>query len=398
MEVEYHETTKDTLRRICENHQPAGPVRRRSRRVWPELACQGNCKRANFQELGQRLRRDGEPYNIGIGKFPLVNLSEARLKALKNARDNAAGRSLRGDAIPTFSQAVDAVIALHLSSWRGSKTESEWRQSLAIHAFPMIGGKPVDAISTADILAVLAPIWSGKTETARRVLQRISIVLRWAIAQGHRTDDPTHAATALLPRNGHSKPEHLAAMPHAEVADAIRKVRASGASAATLALEFLILTAARSGEARGGRCDEIDLEAREWRIPANRMKAGRPHRVPLSDRALAILCEAETLSRGDGLIFPSSRGGPIHGRTLGRALEAAGIEGVTVHGFRSSFRDWSGESGCASRGRGSSVGACRLRYRRRVFSKRSFRRAAGTYGSVGALYYRVVNGNCRFSP
>ena len=131
----------------------------------------------------QRLRQGGKPFNVGLGRYPLVTLSEARLKALKNARDNAAGRSLRGDAIPTFSQAVDAVIALHLSSWRGSKTESEWRQSLAIHAFPMIGGKPVDAISTADILAVLAPIWSGKTETARRVLQRISIVLRWAIEQ-----------------------------------------------------------------------------------------------------------------------------------------------------------------------------------------------------------------------
>ena len=293
----------------------------------------------------QRLRRDGVPFNVGLGRYPLVTLSEARLKALKNARDNAAGRSLRGDAIPTFSQALDAVIRLHRDSWRGSKTESEWRQSLAIHAFPKIGDRPVDAISTADILAVLAPIWAAKPETARRVFQRIGVVLRWAIAQSHRTDDPTNTAVAVLPRNGHSKPEHHAALSHAEVGDALKRVKALGNSSATLALEFLILTAARSGEARGGRWDEIDLEAREWRIPANRMKAGRPHRVPLSDRALAILCEAETLSRGDGLIFPSSRGGPIHGRTLGRALEAAGIEGVTVHGYRSSFRDWCAESG-----------------------------------------------------
>ena len=172
------------------------------------LLVKGTANGRISKSWSQRLRRDGEPYNIGIGKFPLVNLSEARLKALKNARDNAAGRSLRGDAIPTFSQALDAVIRLHRDTWRGSKTESEWRQSLAIHAFPMIGGKPVDAISTADILAVLAPIWSGKTETARRVLQRVSVVMRWAIARGHRSDDPAHAATAVLPRNGHGKTEH----------------------------------------------------------------------------------------------------------------------------------------------------------------------------------------------
>ena len=293
----------------------------------------------------QRLRQDGKPFNVGLGRYPLVNLSEARLKALKNARANAAGRSLRGDAIPTFSQALDAVIRLHRDSWRGSKTESEWRQSLAIHAFQMIGDKPVDEITTADILAVLAPIWSEKTETARRVLQRISIVLRWAIAQGHRTDDPTHAATAVLPRNGTGTTKHHAAMPHGQVGNAIKRIRASGASAATLALEFLILTAVRSGEARLATWDEIDMDAAVWTVRAERMKSGREHRIPLSNRALEILGEAETLSRGDGLIFPSSRGGPIHGRTLGRALEAAGIEGTTIHGFRSSFRDWSAESG-----------------------------------------------------
>ena len=209
----------------------------------------------------------------------------------------------------------------------------------------MIGDKPVDEITTADILAVLAPIWSEKTETARRVLQRISIVLRWAIAQGHRTDDPTHAATAVLPRNGTGTTKHHAAMPHGQVGNAIKRIRASGASAATLALEFLILTAVRSGEARLATWDEIDMDAAVWTVRAERMKSGREHRIPLSNRALEILSEAETLLRGDGLIFPSSRGGPIHGRTLGRALEAAGIEGTTIHGFRSSFRDWSAESG-----------------------------------------------------
>ena len=293
----------------------------------------------------QRLRQDGKPFNVGLGRYPLVTLSEARLKALKNARDNAAGRSLRGDAIPTFRVAVDAVIALHQASWRGDASEREWRGSLEKHAFPILGDKPVDEITTGDVLSVLAPIWSEKHETAKRILQRISIVLRWAIAQGHRTDDPTHAATAVLPRNGTGQTAHHAAMPHGQVGDAIKRIRALGAPSTTLCLEFLILTAARSGEARGARWSEIDMDAREWRIPAERMKTARPHRVPLSGRALAILCEARQLSGGSELVFPSSRGGPLHGRTLGRLLADAGIEGSTVHGFRSSFRDWCGDSG-----------------------------------------------------
>ena len=292
----------------------------------------------------QRLRQDGVPFNVGLGRYPLVNLSEARAKALKNARDNAAGRSLRGDAIPTFSQAVDAVIALHLASWRGDASEREWRGSLAKRAIPILGDKPVDEITTGDVLSVLAPIWSEKHETAKRVLQRISIVLRWGIAQGHRTDDPTHAATAVLPRNGHGKTEHHAALPHAQVGDAIKRIRASGAPSTTFCLEFLILTAARSGEARGSTWREIDLESATWTVPASRMKAGVEHRVPLSDRALAVLAEARSLSDGP-LVFPSSRGGPLHGRTLGRLLADAGIEGSTVHGFRASFRNWSAETG-----------------------------------------------------
>ena len=151
------------------------------------------------------------------------------------------------------------MIALHLASWRGDASEREWRGSLAKHAIPILGDRPVDEITTGDVLSVLAPIWSEKHETAKRILQRISIVLRWAIAQGHRTDDPTHAATAVLPRNGTGKTEHHAALPHAEVGDALKRVKALGNSSATLALEFLILTAARSGEARGSTWREIDL-------------------------------------------------------------------------------------------------------------------------------------------
>ena len=210
----------------------------------------------------------------GFGRYPLVTLSEARLKALKDARDNANGRALRADAIPTFSQAVDAVFALHLASWRGDASEREWRGSLEKHAFPILGDKPVDEVTSSDVLAVLSAIWSEKHETAKRILQRISIMLRWAIAQGHRTDDPTHAATAVLPRNGTGTTKHHAGMGHGEVGDALKRVRASGAPSTTLFLEFLILTAARSGEARGSTWREIDLESATWTVPASRMKAG----------------------------------------------------------------------------------------------------------------------------
>ena len=293
----------------------------------------------------QRLRRDGRPYNIGIRSYPLVSLSEARAKALRNARDNAQGRDLRGDGIPTFRQAADAVIRFHRESWRGTKSECQWRQSLERHAFPVIGDKRVDAITTSHVLGALVPIWTEKHETAKRVHQRIGVVMRWAIAQGHRLDDPAHAATAVLPRNGNTRPVHHAALPHAEVGDALKRVRASGAPSATLCLEFLILTAARSGEARGATWDEIDSESATWTIPGARMKAGYPHKIPLSGRALAILAEARALSDGP-LLFPSSRQGKlVDGRTLGRTLQGAGIEGTTVHGLRSSFRDWCADTG-----------------------------------------------------
>ena len=170
----------------------------------------------------QRLRLDGKPFNVGLGRYPLVALSEARLKALKNARDNANGRALRGDGVPTFRQAADSVIRLHRDSWRGLRSERKWRQSLTLHAFPVIGDKRVDDISTADVLAVLVPHWHDKHETMRRVHQRIGAIIQWSVAQGHRQDDPAHAATAVLPRNGNGKPSHYAALPHAEIGDALK--------------------------------------------------------------------------------------------------------------------------------------------------------------------------------
>jgi len=206
-----------------------------------------------------------------------------------------------------------------------------------------LGRLRVDRIKAPDVMRVLLPIWNEKRVTARRVRQRISAVMLWAIAQGYREDNPAGAAVgAALPKNG-VRPQHLAALPYAEVAGAIATVRGSGAYPATgLAFEFLVLTACRSGEVRGARWEEVDLEAREWRIPAARMKTNREHRVPLSSRALAVLEEAQALADGSGVVFPSERGRALDGAAIVKLVRDLGI-GAVPHGFRSSFRDWAAE-------------------------------------------------------
>ena len=194
----------------------------------------------------------------------------------------------------------------------------------------------MNRIGTADVMAVLLPIWAEKRETARRVRQRISAVMRWAVAQGYREDNPAgDAVGAALPNNG-VRTRHQPALPYTEVCGVIERVRASRAYLTTvLAFAFLVLTACRSGEVRGG---EMDIEAREWRIPAERMKTNRGHRIPLSTRALAVLCEARALADGSGLVFPSARGRPLSDATISKMVRELGIPAVP-HGFRSSFRE-----------------------------------------------------------
>ena len=209
----------------------------------------------------------------------------------------------------------------------------------------ILGRKRVDKIDTRDVMAVLLLIWNEKRQTARRVRQYIGAVMRWSVAQGHREDNPAgDAIGAALPKsNGPAK--HYRTIPHGEVADAITKVRYSGAGITTkLAIEFLILTAARSGEVRLAAWDEIDLNTATWTVPASRTKTKREHRVPLCDRALVILTEADDLADGSGLIFPSPRGRPLSDATLSKLVRELGIDAVP-HGFRSSFRDWCGETG-----------------------------------------------------
>ena len=296
----------------------------------------------------------GKRVELGLGGWPYVSLAEARQTAFdyrKLARAGGDPSSLRsGQDVPTFADAAKTVIGIHKPGWKdGGKTAAQWRASLRDYAMPRLGKMRVSDISTADVMAVLLPIWNEKRETARRVRQRIGTIMKWAVAQGFRSDNPAgDALGAALPANGVPKKHHRA-LPHAEVADAIATVRASRAHWATVAaIEFLILTTSRSGEVRKARWDEVDLEATTWTVPADRMKMKREHRVPLSGRAIQILGEAREMADGSGLIFPSARGRPLSDNTLSKLLRELGIRAV-VHGFRSSFRNWCAECSDAPR-------------------------------------------------
>ena len=302
----------------------------------------------------QRLVIHGRSRALGLGSYALVSLAEAREKALANRKaareggDPLADRR-RSEGIPTFEEAVEQVIAIHGEAWRAGKTPKQWRASLREHVLPHLGGKSVDQVTTADVMTVLLPLWTRKHAMARSVRQRIGTVMRWAIAQGYRSDNPAgDAVTAALPK----RPvlvQHRAALPHGEVAAAVAAVQRSAAWVGVkLAFEFLVLTAARSGEARGATWDEVDLVARVWTIPAARMKAQREHRVPLCGRAAGVLREAEQL-RGvaarpefAGLVFPSVRGKALDDAAVSKLIRDLGIAAVP-HGFRSSFRDWAAE-------------------------------------------------------
>ena len=294
----------------------------------------------------QRLYINGRAVNLGLGAYPLVTLKEARAKALENRRALARGMDPRSGGIPTFARAAEKVIAIHRANWKpGSDTEEQWRQSLRTYVYPKIGDKRVNKITSTDVMAVLLPIWNEKRVTATRVRNRISAVMRWAVAKEYREGNPAgDTIAAALPRNG-VRTVHHRALPHAQVARALARVRASTSQPVTkLAFEFLVLTASRSGEARSARWADIDARAATWTVPGEHMKTGREHRVPLSSRALEVLAQARRRCNGSELAFPSPAGRKLTGNTLSllcRRLEIAAVP----HGFRSSFRDW-----CAERG------------------------------------------------
>lgn len=293
----------------------------------------------------------GRRRDLGLGGFPYTSLREARLKAFEYRKIARNGEDPRGHGrkAPTFREAADKVIAIHRAGWRpGSKSESQWRASLRDYAMPHMADKGVDEITTADVMAVLLPIWSSKAETARRVRHRISAVMKWAVAKGYRRDDPGGGVlSAALPKQK-SRVRHHRALPHLEVAAALDTVQASGAAATTkLAFRFLVLTAGRSAEVRHAVWKEIDLRRAVWTVSAERMKTGRRHRVPLSCAALDILASAKRFNERSELIFPSPiRRGALSPVTLAKLLRDLRIDAVP-HGFRTSFRMWCGDTGVA---------------------------------------------------
>ena len=301
-------------------------------------------KRWVLRTIVQGKRRD-----IGLGGLRLVSLAEARTKAQeyrKLAREggNPLEARRKERAVPTFAEAADITLGQHRDGWKNEKHAAQWKASLKLHAFPVLGDKRVDQIETADVLRALSPIWLSRPETARRVRQRISTILNWAKAAGHRSgDNPVDGVAKGLPRQS-EKRGHFGAIPYADVPDFVRKLAAVPTSEfARLGFEFLILTASRTSEVLKATWAEVDLERGVWTVPADRMKAGREHRVPLAERALTLLRSASEISDGSELIFPGrSVGEPMSNMVFLMMLRRMG-ESFTAHGFRSAFRDWASE-------------------------------------------------------
>ena len=295
----------------------------------------------------QRLNINGRPLNLGLGPYPVVTLADARDQALANARDAYRGLDPRGDRqrAPTFAEAFETVVALHAANWSdGGRSEKQWRSSVATYVLPSLGAKSVAEVTAGDILAVLTPLWATKAETARRLKGRLSAVLRWAVAQQHRPDDPTAAVAAALPsNNGHRG--HFAALAHSDIPAALATIDASAALPATkLVIRFLALTATRSSEARDATWSEIDTNTATWDIAAARTKTRKPHRVPLSTQALTVLAEARRLGHTSDLVFPGPTGRALSSEALSKLFRELAISG-TPHGLRSSFRSWAADTG-----------------------------------------------------
>ena len=323
-------------------------VRRRGRPL-PER------RRRGSKSWLQRIVIDGRRRDIGLGGYPAVGLAEAQGLAVANRTAIAGGHDpvaeKRRPATPTFREAARQVHQANLPRWRNRK-HAAWLKTLEHYAFPIMGNLPVDRVGRLEVLGVLTPIWSSRPETARRVRQRIRTVMRWAMAHGFIENNPAGEAIdgALPPMP--KLTAHMRALPFEEVGAALEVVDASQASmAAKLCLRFTVLTAARSGETRGARWSEIEVDKALWTVPGERMKGGREHRVPLSGAALAVLAEAGKLRDGSDLVFPSPTrpGQALSDMTLTKILRSTSLaDRATVHGFRSSFRDWADECTGAS--------------------------------------------------
>lgn len=301
----------------------------------------------------------GRQREMGLGPTHTVSLASARSQAkehrltLREGKDPLDARnatklaaSIAKARVMTFDQCASAYIAAHRGGWKNAKHVSQWENTLSTYATPVVGALPVAEVDTALVVKVLSPIWQGKTETATRLRGRIEKILDFATVSGHRQgENPArwrgHLDKLLANPNKVARVKHHPALPWQEMGALMAELRAREGIAAR-ALEFSILTAARSGEVRGATWDEIDLTVGLWTIPAERMKAQKEHRVPLSKPVLTLL---EAMPRFGVLVFPGQRkGAGLSDMSLTAVLRRMKRNEITVHGFRSTFRDWCSES------------------------------------------------------
>lgn len=303
-------------------------------------------------QIGDK-RRD-----MGLGGFPDVPLANAREAArmarakvkegidpIANARAARSALKAEQAAAQTFKTCALAYIEAHETGWRNAKHAQQWRNTLDTYAYPVIGNLLVRDVGLPQVLSILEPIWKKKTETASRLRGRLEAILDWATTRGYRTGlNPArwkgHLDTLLPAARTVAQAGHHSALPVHQMSALMKTLRQQSGMGAQ-ALEFTILTAARSGETRGARWSEINLDTATWTIPAERMKAGKEHRVPLPKAALNIL-SALPRTENETLVFASPRGGMLSDMSLTAVLRRMNINAVP-HGFRSTFRDWCAE-------------------------------------------------------
>lgn len=317
-----------------------------------------------------RFMRDGKAYGMGLGATHTFSLAEARQKALEARKQLASGlnplaekkqmllaKALERAKMMTFDQCSTAYIEAHKASWKNAKHKDQWTNTLGTYASPVFGQMPVADIDTALVVKCLAPIWQSKTETASRVRGRIESVLGWATTSGYRKgENPArwkgHLENLLANISKTSRTKNHPSLPWPRMGDFMAALKARD-GIASCALEFTILTACRSGEIRGAQWSEFDFKEKVWTIPAERMKAPREHQVPLSESALALLT---SMPQSGKFVFTGKKGQPLSDMTLTAVIRRMNSDeekpvwvdpagkGITVHGFRSSFRMWAAET------------------------------------------------------
>ena len=300
----------------------------------------------------QRVTVNGRRRDIGLGGWPVASLAKARERAFANRVAIANGQDPLAEKhrtrVPTFREAAERTFEANRARWRNNKTTANWMQGMEKRVFPVLGDQRVDQVGREDVLRVLTPIWTAKPEVARKLRQRIRATLRWC--QGPWLHRAQRRWRGLLTAPYRPCRRCGTTFGRCPIVRSGRRSKSLGGSRASLAakacLRFVVLTACRSGEARNARWVEIDGEAREWRIPASRMKGGAEHRVPLSDAVVTLLEMVRPLRDRSDLVFPSPTklGKPLSDMTLTKVLRDTGLAGRTVvHGFRTSFRTWASE-------------------------------------------------------